>query len=74
MPIDRHAASEYEDYREQAEARIASRDPDDWPTVALALDKDLHRRLGQKLELPVWTQEPRRPSPTFRKFALAESR
>jgi predicted nucleic acid-binding protein len=47
MPIDWQAASEYEDHREEAEKRIADRDPDDWPTVALAL----------KLELPVWTQD-----------------
>lgn len=31
----------------QAQARIAARDPDDWPTVALAL----------KLGLPVWSQD-----------------
>ncbi len=47
MPIDWQAESEYEDHREEAEKRIAERDPDDWPTVALAL----------KLELPVWTQD-----------------
>jgi predicted nucleic acid-binding protein len=47
MPIDWQAASEYDDHREEAEKRIADRDPDDWPTVALAL----------KLELPVWTQD-----------------
>jgi predicted nucleic acid-binding protein len=47
MPIDWQAASEYAAHREEAEKRIADRDPDDWPTVALAL----------KLELPVWTQD-----------------
>ncbi len=47
MPIDWRAAGEYEDHREEAEKRIADRDPDDWPTVALAL----------KLGLPVWTQD-----------------
>jgi len=25
------------DHREQADSRIAARDPDDWPTLALAL-------------------------------------
>ncbi len=47
MPIEWKAGSEYEDHREEAEQRIADRDPDDWPTVALAL----------KLDLPVWTQD-----------------
>ena len=47
MPIDWQPASAYEELREEAEKRIAARDPDDWPTVALAL----------KLELPVWTQD-----------------
>jgi predicted nucleic acid-binding protein len=47
MPIDWQAASEYDDHREEAEKRIAARDPDDWPTVAPAL----------KLDLPVWTQD-----------------
>jgi predicted nucleic acid-binding protein len=45
MPIDWQAASEYDDHREEAEKRIADRDLDDWPTVALAL------------KLPVWTQD-----------------
>jgi len=39
--------ADYEDYREEAEKRIAARDPDDWPTVALALKHDL----------PVWSQD-----------------
>jgi predicted nucleic acid-binding protein len=47
MPIDWKAASDYEDHRAEAEQRIATRDPDDWPTVALAL----------KLDLPIWTQD-----------------
>jgi hypothetical protein len=47
MPIDWQAASEYDDHREEAEKRIADRDPDDCPTVALALE----------LDLPVWTQD-----------------
>jgi len=47
MPVDWRPASDYDDRREEAEARIAERDPDDWPTVALAL----------KLNLPVWSQD-----------------
>ncbi len=47
MPIAWRPASDYEDRREEAERRIAARDPDDWPTVALAL----------KLDLPVWSQD-----------------
>ncbi len=38
---------QYDDHREEAEKHIADRDPDDLPTVALAL----------KLDLPVWTQD-----------------
>jgi predicted nucleic acid-binding protein len=47
MPIQWKPATDYEDQREEAEKRIAERDPDDWPTVALAL----------KLGLPVWPQD-----------------
>jgi predicted nucleic acid-binding protein len=47
MPIEWKAAADYEDQRAHAEQRIAARDPDDWPTVALAL----------KLDLPVWSQD-----------------
>jgi predicted nucleic acid-binding protein len=47
MPVDWNASSEYEDHREQADERIAARDPDDWPTVALAM----------KLGLPIWSQD-----------------
>lgn len=47
MPIDWKLPDDYEDQREQAQQRISHRDPDDWPTVALAL----------KLELPVWSQD-----------------
>ena len=47
MPIAWKPAVAYEDHREEAEKRIAARDPDDWPTVALAL----------KLDLPVWSQD-----------------
>ena len=47
MPIDWRPMADYEDQRDEAQARIAARDPDDWPTVALAL----------KLKLPVWSQD-----------------
>lgn len=42
-PIEWKPEAEYGDLRARAEERIAAEDPDDWPTVALAL----------KLELPV---------------------
>jgi hypothetical protein len=46
MPIEWKPATDYDDRRHDAEQRIGARDPDDWPTVALALtvwsqDKDL---------------------------------
>jgi predicted nucleic acid-binding protein len=47
MPIKWKPATDYEDQREEAEKRMAERDPDDWPTVALALT----------LDLPVWSQD-----------------
>jgi predicted nucleic acid-binding protein len=47
MPVAWRAQSEYEDRRHEAEERIAARDPDDWPTVALALH----------LNLPIWSQD-----------------
>jgi predicted nucleic acid-binding protein len=47
MPIEWKASGEYEDRREEAEERIAARDPDDWPTIALALT----------LGLPIWSQD-----------------
>jgi predicted nucleic acid-binding protein len=47
MPIQWKPTTDYEDQREEAEKRIAERDPDDWPTVALALT----------LDLPVWSQD-----------------
>jgi predicted nucleic acid-binding protein len=47
MPVEWNVSAEYEDLREEAEERIAARDPDDWPTVALALT----------LGLPVWSQD-----------------
>lgn len=47
IPIEWKPVAEYDSHREEADLRIASRDPDDWPTVALAL----------ALNLPVWSQD-----------------
>lgn len=47
MPVDWRHSADYDGKREEAERRIAARDPDDWPTVALALT----------LDLPVWSQD-----------------
>lgn len=47
MPVEWKLAVEYEHLRDEAERRIAARDPDDWPSVALALE----------LGLPVWSQD-----------------
>jgi predicted nucleic acid-binding protein len=47
MPVDWNPAGDYDSQRDEAERRIAARDPDDWPTVALALT----------LGLPVWSQD-----------------
>ncbi|MGH2762566.1 MAG: PIN domain-containing protein [Thermoleophilaceae bacterium] len=47
MPLDWKPAADYDGQREEAEQRIAARDPDDWPTVALAIT----------LDLPVWSQD-----------------
>jgi predicted nucleic acid-binding protein len=47
MPIDWTSAAGYEEHRDAARARIAARDPDDWPTVTLALE----------LHLPIWSQD-----------------
>jgi len=47
MPVEWRPAGDYAQRREEAEGRIAARDPDDWPTVALALT----------LGLPVWSQD-----------------
>jgi predicted nucleic acid-binding protein len=46
MPIEWRPAADYENERDSAQKRMA-RDPDDWPTVALAL----------VLGLPVWSQD-----------------
>lgn len=47
MPVEWLAADAYSPFREQALERIGHRDPDDWPTVALALS----------LDLPIWSQD-----------------
>jgi len=47
MPVAWKPESEYAPRRREAEERIAARDPEDWPTVALAL----------QLGLPVWSQD-----------------
>jgi predicted nucleic acid-binding protein len=47
MPIEWKPQAAYQERRAEAGRRIARRDPDDWPTVALAL----------ALGLPVWSQD-----------------
>lgn len=47
MPVDWQGADVYSRFRERALDRIGHRDPDDWPTVALAL----------ALDLPIWSQD-----------------
>jgi predicted nucleic acid-binding protein len=47
IPVDWMPEADYDERRDEAQRRIAARDPDDWPTVALAL----------KLDLPVWSQD-----------------
>jgi predicted nucleic acid-binding protein len=47
MPITWKPAVDYEGQRQEAELRIGARDPDDWPSVALALTTGL----------PVWSQD-----------------
>jgi predicted nucleic acid-binding protein len=47
MPVQWRPPADYDQRRQEAEKRIAARDPDDWPTVALALT----------LDLPVWSQD-----------------
>lgn len=47
MPVEWQAPSAYEAQRQEAERRMGERDPEDWPTVALAL-----ARL-----LPIWSQD-----------------
>jgi predicted nucleic acid-binding protein len=47
MPVDWQPPGAYEPCREAAERRMAGRDPEDWPTVALALARSL----------PIWSQD-----------------
>jgi predicted nucleic acid-binding protein len=47
MPVEWQAPDVYSPFRERALDRIRHRDPDDWPTVALAL----------ALDLPIWSQD-----------------
>ncbi len=47
IPVDWQLSGIYEPGRAEAERRIGQRDPDDWPTVALAL----------VLDLPIWSQD-----------------
>jgi hypothetical protein len=59
MPVDWQAPEAYEPARPEAEHRMAGRDPDDWPTVALALARSL----------PIWSQ-----TRTWRRPASPSSR
>lgn len=47
MPVEWQPAAVYVSHRQDAEQRMAQRDPDDWPTVALALARSL----------PIWSQD-----------------
>ncbi len=47
IPIEWLPASSYQQRRADAERLITDRDPDDWPTVALALSTSL----------PIWSQD-----------------
>jgi len=47
MPVEWKPAANYQGKHDEAEHRIAARDPNDWPTVALAIT----------LGLPVWSQD-----------------
>jgi predicted nucleic acid-binding protein len=47
MPVDWQSSEVYESQREEAERRMSRRDPEDWPTVALAL----------ACSLPIWSQD-----------------
>jgi predicted nucleic acid-binding protein len=47
MPVDWQAPEAYEPMRAEAQRCIAGRNPDDWPTVALALARSL----------PIWSQD-----------------
>lgn len=47
MPVDWQHPDVYEAHRQEAERRMRGRDPDDWPTVALALARSV----------PIWSQD-----------------
>lgn len=47
IPIEWQTPEVYEQQRSEAERRMAGRDPDDWPSVALALARGL----------PIWSQD-----------------
>lgn len=47
IPVHWQAPGVYEPERAEAERRMAARDPEDWPTVALALNR----------ALPIWSQD-----------------
>lgn len=47
MPVAWQPPDVYEPWRGEAERRMAERDPEDWPTVALALARSL----------PIWSQD-----------------
>lgn len=47
MPVEWLGPTVYEPHRQEAQRRMAQRDPDDWPTVALALAR----------ALPIWSQD-----------------
>lgn len=47
MPVDWQPPEVYEPHRQEAKRRMRGRDPDDWPTVALALARSV----------PIWSQD-----------------
>lgn len=47
MPLEWQPVTAYASHRQEAEKRMAQRDLEDWPTVALALAR----------ELPIWSQD-----------------
>ncbi len=47
MPVDWQPREVYERHRAEAERRMAGRDPEDWPTVAVALARSL----------PIWSKD-----------------
>ncbi|MGH2913324.1 MAG: PIN domain-containing protein [Solirubrobacteraceae bacterium] len=61
MPIKWKPTTDYEGQQAEAEKRIAERDPDDWPTVALALIPYPPMLCGQRLIQAWWTRRPDEP-------------